>query len=542
MTILVPLPDVDFPHKRPVHLVFHPGEFTLPPASDWDGFEAEGIVVLSGLDEWAPSSSGDFKSREYPRLFGGTFVLSYSHSSDFQSIANILRIGIYTRLSMILEQSFLTSLGVELTFPPPPPPPQPPSLPPKEASDGASVVKSPPMDVPIPAVPETSQEKKSRHSALTRGLWSFISEKKDKFLHRSSKRDHSRDSRGSSPSNSPRNSPRLRPKELPGPRASSLDSPTFKGFLSVGGKSSNSGSSSPRPSADEPKASPPSTKIRNALFDDDPEYSQSQSQPSHHTNLSDHPLPPFQALVERLHLSGDIFSTSPQIRFPMPPLLLSLAEKEVVDPQRRLRGDERVGLDSLIGWEGKEAREARENREGNRDKDTDAKWRGMLGTSGFVKHQTLTVLRGIWVPSEDVEKEKSKEKEKEREKEKVDGKGTAAPEPANVKAPASQPVKSTLCTKNEWTTYRYYSPFRDEDISLGEFVLEWCDLGRMREPCGRTRGEGSNATTNTSSGVNTLSSTSSATSSSTATAYRDNREDLQCDERRALARMGSCWY
>ncbi|KAI0710732.1 hypothetical protein C8Q76DRAFT_678336 [Earliella scabrosa] len=155
--------------------------------------------------------------------------------------------------------------------------------------------------------------------------------------------------------------------------------------------------------------------------------------------------------VRRVDSWKDLMSTSPGVVFHPPRFLLAIAEQESKDPQRRLVGDERAALTSLLGWHGKESL-----------------GRGMVGMHGFVRHQGLTVLYSEHVP----------------------GTGASAllsPPPTPSKSDTSSaevhfPLRIACGGhRRTWIHYRYYQRGKQWDESLGEAVIRWCSTAE--DPC-----------------------------------------------------------
>jgi 1-phosphatidylinositol-3-phosphate 5-kinase len=86
------------------------------------------------------------------------------------------------------------------------------------------------------------------------------------------------------------------------------------------------------------------------------------------------PDTPFSNALKRLEESKACLSTSPGASFSPPKVLLDLAQKEGVKPNRRLKGDGRASLSSILGWDCKAAQ-----------------GKGISGILGFV-HQQISVL------------------------------------------------------------------------------------------------------------------------------------------------------
>ncbi|KAI1793644.1 hypothetical protein LXA43DRAFT_999787 [Ganoderma leucocontextum] len=150
----------------------------------------------------------------------------------------------------------------------------------------------------------------------------------------------------------------------------------------------------------------------------------------------------FAAVVKRMDAWKHLLSTSPGVAFPPPPFLLSIADKETKDPGRRPLGDEKAALTSLLGWQGKESL-----------------GKGVVGVSGFVRHQGLTVMYSEHVP----------------------GASVLANLPTLSKSDSAsaetQIAVRTPCWghRRKWINYRYYGRGRHWDESLGEAIVRWCE-------------------------------------------------------------------
>lgn len=157
----------------------------------------------------------------------------------------------------------------------------------------------------------------------------------------------------------------------------------------------------------------------------------------------------FAAVVKRMDAWKDLLSTSPAVVFPPPTFLLSVANKEDKDPGRRPLGDERAALTSLLGWQGKEAL-----------------GKGVVGTSGFVRHQGLTVMYSEHVPGASLL-----------------ANPPALNKPDSASIESQVPVR-TPCWghRRKWINYRYYKRGRRWDESLGEAIVRWCEVAE--DACG----------------------------------------------------------
>jgi 1-phosphatidylinositol-3-phosphate 5-kinase len=139
----------------------------------------------------------------------------------------------------------------------------------------------------------------------------------------------------------------------------------------------------------------------------------------------------FTTALTTIQHSSSLLSTSPGIVFPAPSLIVDLAEKERKDPQRRLKGDERAGLGSLLGW----------------DKEGKEKGKAMAGLQGFLRHQAFSVLVSYHVLSaESTEKDREGDKDKDKE-----------PPGSSSYVHPVKPYLFTICGRPRWRTMGYYS-------------------------------------------------------------------------------------
>ena len=176
-----------------------------------------------------------------------------------------------------------------------------------------------------------------------------------------------------------------------------------------------------------------------------------------HIPLQDVIRKPFEATLNRVEGSASLLSTSTGVRFNPPKILVDLAAKEKPIQSRPLTADERIALNSLLGWDGK-----------------DTEGRGMSGTLGFVRYQELSVLRSQHIPRLPPEAE---------------GTSTSASTVSSATSSNLPTTRLSLCGKPYWATYCYYS---SGDQLLGNIIN---DLGRNADlPCERpgcsfTRGQ-----------------------------------------------------
>lgn len=174
------------------------------------------------------------------------------------------------------------------------------------------------------------------------------------------------------------------------------------------------------------------------------------SRASHDSGAEPHKVT-YAVAVRKMDGWKDLLSTSPGTVFPLPKFLHAIAELETKDPERRLVGDERAALTSLLGWRGRESL-----------------GRGMVGVDGFVRHQGLTALYSEYVPG-------------------MSALLSPPPTPSKTDddtAPAEPPfLLRTVCGghRRTWLKPRYYQHGSRWDESLGEAVIRWCETAD--EPC-----------------------------------------------------------
>jgi 1-phosphatidylinositol-3-phosphate 5-kinase len=334
------------------------------------------------------------------RIVGGTFTLKGVTSPlQFTALCTILRVSIYTYLSLLLEQHFLVNSGVELNFP---------------------QRKNIPL-IPSPSLPgafklgkrDPPENKQSFHAFSGTGILSYLSRKTAHVLHRTTSL---------------------------GPilgQGDPLD-------LAASYVDASGGPNIPaRPTAVEGIGE----RLRRFSFPLKSDLTAGRS--------SERPLMPFSTTLEEIEKWKGLLSTSASVSFAPPILISKLAEKEKQVTALGPRGDEKIGLTTLLGCEG----------EGSLPK-------GMVGVAGFVRHQQLSLLYSQLVPS----------------------KGRPGPQaPSGSKAPNSSSMSSLSpsansmshesfpCHRPRCITFRYYSRGQDADRPLGEIISELCT--RTEEPC-----------------------------------------------------------
>ncbi|KAF5349966.1 hypothetical protein D9756_009237 [Leucocoprinus leucothites] len=510
---------------------FASSKFLLPPDSDMDHIET---AVLYGLHEW------DENAIPPPRIIGGTFSFKgLETQSQHTLLAQTLRIAIYIHLSLLLEQHFLSDSHVHLKFPRPkfsfPSP-----------SDG---VLKPSTSAPSRVNNEggDSDHDKPRGTFIPPGILSFFSRNKKpssllfgagRSQTVQSPRSSSEEARASLDLISPSTSD-LVVKDVP-PRSPRTSIDSSQGvssrlgrFISGGGGGGHERKHSLRRvltnlSPHTPAPSPASPTPPQSLDLHHPHqlYEQHQEEQGPFTQTLNH------LLHSQTH---SLLSTSPGISFGPPHLLIELAGKEKRKPFRRLKGDERAALSSILGWAGSGTTSVVGGGVGG--------MRGALcGVGGFVRQQGVSVLvsRHVPVPVVTEEKEEGvvngldvsgkggsglvppgKEKEEVSESQMptptpstigidaVPGSGlantasmTTVPSTSSTISPTSTPTPSTkplptnpnltpyttlpssssppsspsnhtlCCGRPSYQTFTYFSSDYDHDMRLGEVVLD----------------------------------------------------------------------
>ena len=330
------------------------------------------------------------------RIIGGSFVFNGVTSlTEHQALSKVLRIAIYVQLSLILEQNVLSDSNVALNL--------------------SKTRISLPRFLTLPAIepepPSSDIKKKSRSSLLPASLKSFISKKTESIFRRTS---------GMSLG-----------------RTGSLDL-----------RPSGIGPLTPRSSEDNALG-----RLRKLSFLHD-----SRSPPPQ-TEINAATDAPFASILKRLEQNRNILSSSPGISLAPPSLIVNLATEETRDPSRSLLANEKAGLNSILGWEGRESQ-----------------GRGMIGMLGFLRHQEFSVLHSRHVPahppaSSDTSSSSSLD----------------SPAVQNPTVPISTP-----CEKARWITYTYYSRDSGSDKTLGDAIVDLCssaDNHCNRPGCHFKRGE-----------------------------------------------------
>ncbi|KAI0631410.1 hypothetical protein C8Q77DRAFT_1218908 [Trametes polyzona] len=322
------------------------------------------------------------------QVVGGTFRLKGLYSpAQYGALCRVLRLSVFMYLSLLLEQDLLSNSHVQMHYPKPAIPTLPSFPTAVERSSSTPDVK----------------DKSKRDSGS--GLWSFLTKKTEDFIQRASNVAPVAVRRGS--------------LELPltqkFSRHTSLPHRPDGGFL--------------------PRRLSLLSTVSSRL---------SQEGSGEPNNL------PYTTGARRIDSWKDLLSTTPGVVFSPPRFLLDIAEQERKDPGRRLAGDEKAALTSILGWHGKESLV-----------------RGIVGMAGFVRHQGLLALYSEHVP------------------------GTSS-----IVSPPPTPNQSTGLSSAEallplrvacsglprkWIHYRYYERSQRWDDTLGEAIVRWCTTAE--DPC-----------------------------------------------------------
>jgi 1-phosphatidylinositol-3-phosphate 5-kinase len=305
-------------------------------------------------------------------------------AEEHASLVRVLRVSTYTLLSLLLEQHFLSSSSVELRYP---------------------KLTPPPISIPSPtgtlthrnSSPDVQEVRGRKRDLLRQGIWSLF----HKRLHRSVT-VYASESRGVS-----LDLPRSEPDVPRSPRTSLDASPTSplrpRRFSIFGGENQT-----PPPSPVPPE-----------------------------------PLPDraFQSALHHIEEGKGMLSASPGLVISPPQLLVRLAESEKENPGRRLTGEERTGLTSILGWEGKKA----------------AGRGNLISTAAFLRQQQLSLLYSEHIYGSDRMSQTSADGTLNRP---VEGESKG-----HVYVHCGIPVR--------WLTYVYYAS-GNHDRSLGDMVTSIC--------------------------------------------------------------------
>lgn len=165
-------------------------------------------------------------------------------------------------------------------------------------------------------------------------------------------------------------------------------------------------------------------------------------------HAADRPVSQALAAVEK---ARSYLSTSPDVSFGPPGILAKLASREKSEQHRRLGGDDKAALNSLLGWDSKRLRQ--QGSAGTME---------LVNTAGFVRHQSFSVLYSEYVSQTQPVSRPSTP-------------STSSPAP-----PESEP-RMILCGKRRrWVTFRYYC-HDQADECLGEAIVRLCS--HADDPC-----------------------------------------------------------
>ena len=364
-------------------------------------------------------------------LVGGTFILKGVNSpQQHYLLAKVLKLAIYTHLSLILEQHLLSDSGIHLRF----------SRPSVLASPSthANTVMDNPKD--------KEAHLKARNSILPSSFTSFLS--RHNIRHRGS---------------------------------DTIDPPGSTASLDLAVPHSSAEGESQRKSAEGPHEGHFGGRLRRLSFIGEKRYSFLRS---HHRELphdrKDLVPRPFTNALLRVEKSRGLLSTSAGVTFASPKIIVDLSEKEraqfsqaetqVHSHGQRLNVDERMALATLLGWDGK-----------------DAEGRGMSGVLGFLRQQAISVLYSVQLslPNSRTESQRASSLSASST---LDGQSTIAQSSAFTTASAitesssnSRASRFVPCGNPCWVTYRYYSSNPKEDYLLGDWIL---DIAKNKDkPC-----------------------------------------------------------
>ncbi|KAH8111649.1 hypothetical protein DFH11DRAFT_1792176, partial [Phellopilus nigrolimitatus] len=363
-------------------------DFDIIPTKKTCVFSAE-KCVLPSMDDWKRGVGGiilygldelDVDAPVSAGIVGGTFSFAgIASTAQFHTLSKILRLSVYVCLSLLLEQCVLSDSHVHLHFP----------------------AVAPALALSY-SYSEPNPQKQGRRPAkpINNGLWSFFAKKTETLLHRAT---------GANTTLS---------------RAKSLEVPPVP-------------STQPRPADHTPPSRNHSRRISFPLIPT-PSHVLSEEELK---KLNKENTPIFSSALGRIVASSSVFSSSAGVVFPPPNILSKLAEKEKEDPNRKLLGSEKVSLNSLLGWDGRESRGS-----------------GMSGLPGFVRHQSITFLY-----TESISQIKRKPSET----------------PVPLSGSGSRLCRIP-CERGRWLTYCYFSRKIDGqecacgDRTLGDFVESLC--------------------------------------------------------------------
>lgn len=344
------------------------------------------------------------------RIVGGTFSFANVPNSQHYALSKALKLAVFTRLSMMLEQETLASFGAELHFPEN----KRPNITPYFLNETIDQK----LDEPKPR----------QRGSIASGLLSFLSRKTETFLQRTTSFTPTHAAKPRSQDFGRSHSLQQHLAWIPPPRPSEEG---VAGRLRRLSMISSSGRSS-----------------MSKAPEDEFEH-----------------LPPYSAAVKRVEKYRDLLSTSLGVTLLPPPLLVSLSKKESKKSSRRLKGDERAGLGSILGWEGRTS-----------------KGKSLTGVKGFTRQQAISMLFSKHVPVTGSPPAQPSEIST----------NSAVAESSAASNPTPTPSRMKRCGQAQMVTYRYYARDETLDKPLGTAIMDFCSsatLPCLRSGCTFKRGE-----------------------------------------------------
>lgn len=265
-----------------------------------------------------------------PVLIGGCFTFQGAPPDRRDALVKVLRLAVYTYTSLVIEQQFLADSQVVLEFAKPPSP-----LPTTNA-----VTHVTPHVTSFPFT--TKGKHKTRHSVFSihpGGILAYFSKKTESLLHRTT----------SMRQQNPMVSRTLTPASQITPKAENDNQAT---------------------------TSPSIFRAFSLAIDSRNTVKEAGDSSTLKSNVAS-----FSNVLVKLRNASHTLSTSPDVSFDPPMLLHKLGDEEMEkggslgDRQIIIRGDDKAGLGSIIGWNGR------------RDQA-----RGMTQSTGFIRHQEISIL------------------------------------------------------------------------------------------------------------------------------------------------------
>ncbi|KAH7868609.1 uncharacterized protein C8R40DRAFT_814762 [Lentinula edodes] len=430
-------------------------------------------AILYGFHEWNTSVE-----EMSTRPVGGTFTLKGVPSlQQHRALSKALKLTVYVHLSLLLEQQLLIDSHAHLTF----------AQPRVRVQAGTLQPSALPSHNQNTPTNDAASSHKPR-SLIPSGIFSFFS-----------KRSPGRTS-------SPRDASSVRP---------SSDSVPFPSIEEV----------QPVRSSMDEMNSAARLRMFSFLSSSAPEAEPQKGPTS----------TPFSDTLARIEAQRNVLSSSTGVVFDPPMLLVRLAEKEKAHREKEicLTGDERVALNSLLGW-GTVESEANQL-DLDKDKRNESwikKGKGMTGICGFVNQQEISILvsshvplAGACVPQEigpeasmSASTSSAPSVPREASSSSQASHSSDSSSTTNKPSPLKTAPTHTSCEQPHWTVYRYYvnsdsgtlnkdhdkdddnnappedSPrlcVNDRDQCLGEVIKSWIDEADV--PCDRLRAVSTNS-------------------------------------------------